>query len=158
MYINMSDSYMYTLCQKKCNFCEAAFLLEKSVCQGIWEGNVKNFRMRSFASHSQDHITKSSKPYVRVSDPGANGQIKVAFLLEKSVTDLPRTQSWEVVMDTSIRAIQDWPESPACLVKLPIFCDRKVHYTTWIIHWFLPCPRQPKMLDWQDSTVEILSS
>ena len=43
--------------------------------------------MGSFACYAQDHLTKSSRPYVRVNDPGRreNRQIKVAFLLGKSV-------------------------------------------------------------------------
>ena len=36
---------------------------------------VRNFRMGFFASHYQDHLTKSSRPYVRVSDPGAPGKM-----------------------------------------------------------------------------------
>ena len=55
----------YTLLQKKHKFLEVAFLFGKIVCHWTWD----------HTGYSQDHLTNSSKPYIRVSDPRAPGKM-----------------------------------------------------------------------------------
>ena len=66
---------VYTLLQQKRKFLEVTILLEKIVCHWTWD------------DYCQDHLRNSSRPYVRVSDPGVPGKIdiKLAFLLDRSV-------------------------------------------------------------------------
>ena len=58
----------------------------------LWSYIVRNFRMGSFAGYRQDHLTNSSRPYVRVSVPGATGKMDRLKVFWRRVHSVCRNQ------------------------------------------------------------------